>query len=225
MTTCAQAIKNWEANPKNEGSVEEATEVSLCFQAPPITKLDAKVLSNLKKCQKLSLSTNMIERMISLTGMSELKILSIGRNNIKKIEKLEDVASSLQQLWISYNQISSLDGLACVTGLTTLYCSNNLIKSFSELDKLVSCWRQSGGLLGCMSSHCTQHFSFLTRPQKANEQLRDVLFIGNPMYSEVATKEEARIEILRHLPNLKKIDGEFVKPSELEAAQQAVTSD
>ncbi|EED90787.1 leucine-rich repeat protein [Thalassiosira pseudonana CCMP1335] len=196
MTTCAQAIKNWEANPKNEGSVEEATEVSLCFQAPPITKLDAKVLNNLKKCQKLSLSTNMIERMISLTGMSELKILSIGRNNIKKIEKLEDVASSLQQLWISYNQISSLDGLACVTGLTTLYCSNNLIKSFSELDKL-----------------------------KANEQLRDVLFIGNPMYSEVATKEEARIEILRHLPNLKKIDGEFVKPSELEAAQQAVTSD
>ena len=83
-----------------------------------------------------------------------------------------------------------MDGLACLTNLTTLYCSNNLIKSFSELDKL-----------------------------KANEQLRDVLFIGNPMYSEVSSKEEARIEILRHLPNLKKIDGEFVKPSELEAAQ------
>ena len=39
------------------------------------------------------------------------------------------------------------------------------------------------------------------------------------MYSGVASNEEARIEILRHLPNLKKIDGEFVKPSELEAAQ------
>ena len=45
------------------------------------------------------------------------------------------------------------------------------------------------------------------------------------MYSEVASKEEARIEILRHLPNLKKIDGEFVKPSELEAAAQMPPSE
>lgn len=80
----------------------------------------------------------MIDRMVSLTGMFELEILSLGRNNIKKIEKLEDVAGTLKQLWISYNQISSLDGLACLTNLTTLYCSNNLIKSYSELEKLVS---------------------------------------------------------------------------------------
>ena len=52
-------------------------------------------------------------------------------------------------------------------------------------------------------------------------RLRDVLFVGNPMYSEVSSKEDARIEILRHLPNLKKIDGEFVKHSEIEAAQQS----
>ena len=45
------------------------------------------------------------------------------------------------------------------------------------------------------------------------------------MYSEVASKEEARIEILRRLPNLKKIDGEFVKPSEIEAAQQIPPSE
>ena len=196
MTTTAQAIKTWEK--KNEGaSISEAEEVNLCLQQPPMTKLDTKVLSNLKKCQKLSLSTNMIDRMVSLTGMAELKILSLGRNNIKKIEKLEDVAGTLEQLWISYNQISSLDGLACLTSLTTLYCSNNLIKSFSELDKL-----------------------------KANEKLRDVLFIGNPMYTEeVSSKEEARIEILRHLPFLKRIDGEFVKPCEIEAAQKIPTEE
>ncbi len=194
QTTCAQAIKNWEA--KHEASAEMATEVVLCLQNPPIAKLDTKALGSLKKCQKLSLSTNVIDRMINLTGMAELRILSLGRNNLKKIEKLEDVAGTLQQLWISYNQISSLDGLACLTNLTTLYCGNNLIKSFSELDKL-----------------------------KANEQLRDVLFVGNPMYAEVSTKEEARIEILRHLPNLKKIDGEFVKPSEIEAASQQPSAD
>lgn len=135
MTTCAQAIKNWEQ--KNEGvEAKDAKEINLCLQTPPMTKLDTKVLGNLKSCQKLSLSTNMIDRMVSLTGMAELKILSLGRNNLKKLEKLEDVAGSLQQLWISYNQIASLDGLACCSNLTTLYASNNLIKSFSELDKL-----------------------------------------------------------------------------------------
>ena len=40
------------------------------------------------------------------------------------------------------------------------------------------------------------------------------------MYDDVSSKEEARIEILRRLPNVKKIDGMFVKPSEYEAAQQ-----
>ena len=45
------------------------------------------------------------------------------------------------------------------------------------------------------------------------------------MYSEVSGKEEARIEILRRLPNLKKIDGEFVKPAEVEAAQQNATEE
>eukprot|EP00573_Skeletonema_grethae_P004192 CAMPEP_0201709908 /NCGR_PEP_ID=MMETSP0578-20130828/58350_1 /ASSEMBLY_ACC=CAM_ASM_000663 /TAXON_ID=267565 /ORGANISM="Skeletonema grethea, Strain CCMP 1804" /LENGTH=195 /DNA_ID=CAMNT_0048198905 /DNA_START=222 /DNA_END=809 /DNA_ORIENTATION=- len=192
-TTCAQALKQWEA--KNEGTpAAEATELNLCNQS--IAKLDGKALGSMKKCKKLSLSTNMIDKMIALPGMTELKILSLGRNNLKKIEKLEDVSGTLEQLWVSYNSIASLDGLSCLTNLTTLYCSNNLIKSFSELEKL-----------------------------KANEKLRDVLFIGNPMYADVTSKEEARIEILRILPNLKKIDGEFVKPSELEAAQAPPSSE
>jgi len=118
-------------------------------QKPPIVKLDAKSLGTLAQCRKLSLSTNAIEKMVPLTGMNKLKVLSLGRNNIKKIEKLDDVAESLEQLWISYNQITSLDGLASLSKLTTLYCSNNQIKAFSELDKL-----------------------------KSNEQLKDVLFLG-----------------------------------------------
>ena len=78
----------------------------------------------------------MIDCMVPLTGMSELRILSLGRNNLRKLEKLEDVAGSLQQLRLSDNRITSLDGIACLVNLTTLYASNNLINSFSELDKL-----------------------------------------------------------------------------------------
>jgi dynein light chain 1 len=47
--------------------------------------------------------------------------------------------------------------------------------------------------------------------------LQDVLFYGNPIYEEMS-KEAARIEVLRHLPNIVKIDGDMVKPSERELA-------
>jgi hypothetical protein len=56
---------------------------------------------------------------------------------LSQIEKLEDVAGTLEELWISYNQINSLDGLSMCTNLTTLYVSNNAIKAWNELDKLV----------------------------------------------------------------------------------------
>lgn len=96
-------------------------------------------LNNLKNCERLSLSTNCIDRIAGISGsMEKLRILSLGRNNIKKIEKLDEIAGSLEQLWISYNNISTLDGLACLENLTTLYCARNIIKSFAELDKIVS---------------------------------------------------------------------------------------
>jgi dynein light chain 1 len=47
--------------------------------------------------------------------------------------------------------------------------------------------------------------------------LRDVLFVGNPIYDEMP-KEQARIEVLKRLPQVAKIDGDMVKPAEREAA-------
>ncbi|CAM9695342.1 unnamed protein product, partial [Laminaria digitata] len=54
------------------------------------------------------------------------------------IEKLDDVAESLEELWISYNQVTTLDGLSNLSNLTRLYMSNNSVKNWAELDKLVS---------------------------------------------------------------------------------------
>jgi len=79
----------------------------------------------------------MIEKMFPLTGMNNLKILSLARNRLKRLEKLEDVAETLEQLWVSYNEITSLDGLQGMNKLQVLYISNNSIKDWSELDKLV----------------------------------------------------------------------------------------
>lgn len=40
-----------------------------------------------------------------------LQILSLARNSLLRIEGLDAVGSTLDQLWLSYNQISKLAGL------------------------------------------------------------------------------------------------------------------
>lgn len=62
-------------------------------------------------CRQLSLSTNSIDKIGGLGGMASLKTLSLARNLIRKIEGLEPVASTLEQLWLSYNQLERLVSL------------------------------------------------------------------------------------------------------------------
>ena len=52
-------------------------------------------LKDFESCEKLSLATNNIERMISLGKLTNLRILSLGRNRIRHLAKLEDIAPSL----------------------------------------------------------------------------------------------------------------------------------
>jgi len=154
-TTCAKAIVNWEtANPGKNPA--EAEEIKLLFQIPPIEKMDAPVLNTLTKCKKLSLSSNSIDKMISLNMLRNLEILSLSRNIIKKISGLEDIGGTLRQLWLSYNLIEKLDGLNNCSVLQTLFIGNNRIKNWEEIDKL-----------------------------KDLPELENVLFYGNPIYDGV----------------------------------------
>merc|ERR1712190_273521 len=129
--------------------------------SPPIEKMDSS-LNSLVSVTHLSLSTNCIDKMISLPALKNIKILSLGRNVIKKIAGLEEISGTLEQLWISYNSISTLDGLNACGVLTTLFMSNNKIKDWGELAKL-----------------------------QANPALTNILLIGNPMY-EGLSKEDRR---------------------------------
>lgn len=187
MTTIANAIKNFEAKLEEGQTADTMAKVELYCQVPPISKLDAG-LNALAACEQLSLSTNCIDRMANLGGLTKLKILSMGRNNLKKIEHLESNAATLEELWVSYNQISTLDGLGGLNSLRSLYISNNSIKQWSELEKL-----------------------------KDLPELKDVLLIGNPIYAEF-TPELARIEVVKYLPNITKLDGDMVTGAEKEAA-------
>jgi dynein light chain 1 len=83
--------------------------------------------------RQLSLSSNQIEKISNLNGLDSLKILSLGRNSIKKIEGLEAVSNTLEELWLSYNLIEKLNGIECCKKLRVLYMSNNRIKDWAGM--------------------------------------------------------------------------------------------
>merc|ERR1712188_204281 len=139
MTSCRDAIKLFETNPQRNPNGEKADEVKyvkLYGMYPPITKIDPAALSMLKACEHLALSSNNIDKIGNLAGTENLKILSLGRNLIKKLDNLDGLGNKLEQLWISYNKISSLSGIEKLRKLKVLYMGNNAISDIKELQKL-----------------------------------------------------------------------------------------
>jgi dynein light chain 1 len=220
MTTCKQAIQDWakqrplpyeeqfyvdpektDANgnklPEGKRVAAEAKIVKLYAQQPPIKKMDNSLNTLIANCEELSLSSNAIVQIQPL-NLRNLKILSLARNQIKRIERLDEVGGTLEQLWLSYNLIEKLTGLKALRKLTTLYLSNNLIRSFDELSNL---------------SH--------------NENLTELLLLGNPIYKVPPYdqgkdgEQKRRIEVLKRLPQLKKLDGKMVKPIDREGLSRA----
>lgn len=133
-TTIKEAIKVWEE--KHQKVAADATVVKLFMQQPFIVKIEAG-LSVLAKCEHLSLGTNQIDRMSNFQGLGCLRILSLSRNNIKKIEGLDAVADTLEELWLSYNLIEKLNGVEMCKKLKILYVSNNKIKAWDGMTSLV----------------------------------------------------------------------------------------
>ncbi|CAL7936154.1 unnamed protein product [Xylocopa violacea] len=119
-TTCKEAIRSWEEENGREAS--SAKEIIFSFQWPPIEKMDNS-LATLVNCEKLSLSTNMIEKIA-------------GRNLIKGFSGLEPLADTLEELWISYNLIEKMKGINAMRNLRVLCMSNNLVREWNELNKL-----------------------------------------------------------------------------------------
>ena len=191
-TNVKTAIKKWEEKHPGDNIVE-ATKVKLCALMPPISKMDANTLNTLTNCEWLSLSTNAIDKMVRLE-LPNLKILSLARNKVKKIDGLQAVAGSLEQLWLSYNEIRDVDGVLCCPKLRVLYLSNNNIKDWGEIEKL-----------------------------RSISSLEDILLVGNPIYSDdsIADPQAARIRVIQCIPHIQKIDGVVVTPVEVEAAAAA----
>ncbi|XP_029937662.1 dynein axonemal light chain 1 [Myripristis murdjan] len=174
-TTIKEALAKWEEKTGEKAS--EATAIKLYSQIPPIEKMDG-TLATLTNCERLSLSTNCIEKIANLNGLKKLRILSLGRNNIKNLIGLEAVGDTLEELWISYNLIEKLRGINDMKKLKVLYMSNNLVKEWAEFVKLAD--------LPC---------------------LVDLVFVGNPLEEKHSAEGTWMDEACKRLPKLKKLDG------------------
>ncbi|XP_076231101.1 dynein axonemal light chain 1 [Calliopsis andreniformis] len=175
-TTCKEAIQRWEE--KNGLNASEEKEIILSFQWPPIERMDNS-LAALTACfifRKLSLSTNMIEKISGISSLKNLRILSLGRNNIKTFSGLEAVGEHLEELWISYNQIEKIKGVSVLKALKVLYMSNNLVKDWAEFNRL-----------------------------QEIPHLEDLLFINNPICENMDV-ESWRSQATRRLSKLKILD-------------------
>ena len=74
-------------------------------QNPPIDKLETSALSTLSRVEKLSISSNCIGKMVNFPPLKYITRLSLARNNINRIQGLEEIAGTLKELWLSYNLI------------------------------------------------------------------------------------------------------------------------
>lgn len=188
-TSCKDAIARWEQAKGLKAA--EAEKVELFGVCPSIEKMDSS-LNALQNCRHLALSTNNIDKMGALAGLDRLEVLSLGRNCLKKIENLESVAGTLRELWISYNQIDRLAGIEKCTNLRVLLMSNNKVKDWAEVERL-----------------------------SALPALEELLLVGNPLYNDFRDNNglpQYRVEVLKRIPTLKKLDGQPIEMEEREAA-------
>lgn len=95
-----------------------------------------------------------------------------------RFQGIEGAAETLEQLWISYNQIDRLKPIRSLQRLKVLYMSHNYVREWREFEHLSE--------LPC---------------------LEDLVFVGNPLEEESITAQKYTDEVIKRLLILKKLDG------------------
>ncbi|XP_066906204.1 dynein axonemal light chain 1 [Halyomorpha halys] len=186
-TTIKDALAKW-SDENDKADPTKSTSIELQFMLPPIEKMD-NTLSTLVKCEFLSLSTNNIEQITGLQGMKCLKIISLARNSIKNLNGLQPVAKTLEQLWISYNDIEKTKGIEVFQNLTLLSMQFNMVKDWAEFNRL----------------------SQLTK-------LTDLYFMGNIINEEMEELDWLKTG-KKKIPQLETLEGHFVMGSQIHIDQ------
>ncbi|XP_064368638.1 dynein axonemal light chain 1 isoform X2 [Dromaius novaehollandiae] len=214
-TTIKEALAKWEEKTGQKAS--EAKEVKLYGQIPPVERMDES-LSMLVNCEKLSLSTNCIERIANLNSLKNLRILSLGRNNIKNLNGLKVLG-----LWFFTTNIGN--------HVNTWFMSDAFYRM--SLFKAVPTFRDAISLKREMYSQCVMEavadtleelwisYNFIEKLRgiRVMKKLK-VLYMsnnlvkdwGNPLQEKYASDQKNSWieEASKRVPKLKKLDGILV---------------
>ncbi|KOB71836.1 putative dynein light chain [Operophtera brumata] len=94
------------------------------------------------------------------------------------LSTLETVSDTLEELWVSYNNIDKMKGIGTLKNLRVLYMCNNSVKEWVEFNRLQEC-----------------------------PALRDLVFIGNPICDNQPDIETWRTQVANRLTQIIKLDG------------------
>ncbi|XP_037941497.1 dynein light chain 1, axonemal-like isoform X1 [Teleopsis dalmanni] len=187
-TSIKEAISLWQL--KNSIPASEAHEVGLQFQWPPIEKMDSS-LARLVECRKLSLSTNLIDRISGLGTLKNLKVLELSHLKLRSLLTIyyfivytpqEVLENTLEELIVSYNYIEKLHPIDTMKALKVFNVSNNLVKDWVDFNLM------------------------------ATIKLESLSFLGNPLQERFADDGLVyKMEVRKRLPNLKYLDGDQLK--------------
>eukprot|EP00941_MAST-03F_sp_MAST-3F-sp1_P001564 g1564.t1 len=184
--TCEEALQKWRGFHKSDPSKAQIVKLIAC--CPPIRIWDPITINSLQSVTQLSLSTNAL---IDIPPMElpNLKILALGRNSIKDLLNIGSVSDTLEQLWVSYNKITSLKGILSCKKLKVLYMQWNQVSDWDEIDSL-----------------------------NRLPSLRDILLTNNPIYHQYgglySNINLKRLVVLRRCESLERIDGKVMTPDD-----------
>lgn len=151
--TCADAhaITEWDTRVEPEGTGEIESLVGLqhfanleAFIAPYNLVADLSPVSGLSNLEHLNLDKNLVLDLSPLAGMPSLRILEVWDNGPEFDENVDGIADigplaqipTLEELYLSENNISDLGPLASLPNLRVLYALINEISDISPLSAL-----------------------------------------------------------------------------------------
>jgi len=155
-------------------------------------KLKNKYNQKISIIRRLALSSNTIDRIGYMTGLRNLKILSLSRNNLKNLTGLEVLGDTLEQLWISYNHIEKFKSIHTLKKLRIFYFAYNQIKDWSEIAKL---------------NELTALEEITAYGNPIHERIVGDNFSPEPTQPMTEADKQYRHEFIVRISHLKKLDG------------------
>lgn len=167
--------------------------------------MDEDELSGLVNLEELWLGKNKIEHIGGLQHLTKLRRLDVQSNRLTKIENLEALVDTLEELYLAHNGID-VEGALCESGLALPFTQLNTVdmsrnrltdtSPFAHLTSLTDLWISGNDIA---TYEQVEHLRGLTA--------LDVVYLE---YNPVASEFEYRMKLAQIVPSLTQIDANMI---------------